>query len=160
MWKHSTLRDIEGVLTEAEMEDFLVFTLVRNPWDRMVSYYHWLRDQNFSHVAVGRAKRMRFSEFLADPETQAAFRAAPSDSYVTGPSGRMLGDLFLRFEDLPGAVATLEARLGVKLPPLERVNASERPVDYRAAYGEGDAEQVAEMFASDISRFGYRFDSG
>ena len=31
LWKHSTLADIEGMVTREEMDDFLIFTLVRNP---------------------------------------------------------------------------------------------------------------------------------
>lgn len=39
LWKHSTLADIEGIVTPSEMAQFCLFTLVRNPWDRAVSYY-------------------------------------------------------------------------------------------------------------------------
>ena len=43
LWKHATLADITGLATEAEIASFFTLTLVRNPWDRMVSYYHWLQ---------------------------------------------------------------------------------------------------------------------
>ena len=33
LWKHSSLSDIAGLVEPAE---FFIFTLVRNPWDRMV----------------------------------------------------------------------------------------------------------------------------
>ena len=45
LWKHATLADITGLVTADEVSTFFTLTLVRNPWDRMVSYYHWLRMQ-------------------------------------------------------------------------------------------------------------------
>lgn len=63
LWKHSTLADIAGLATPDEIAGFFTFTLVRNPWDRVVSYYHWLRGQSFAHPAVGLAKTHDFRGF-------------------------------------------------------------------------------------------------
>ena len=43
LWKHSTLRDIYEIVDAPAMQDYFVFTIVLNPQDRMVSYYHWAR---------------------------------------------------------------------------------------------------------------------
>lgn len=61
LWKHATLSDIAGLASDAEIANFFTLTLVRNPWDRAVSYYHWLHDQSFAHPAVGLAKSLTFS---------------------------------------------------------------------------------------------------
>ena len=57
LWKHATLADIDGLVTQGELAGLFAVTLVRNPWDRMVSYYHWLRDQRFVHPAVAKLRR-------------------------------------------------------------------------------------------------------
>jgi len=67
LWKHSTLADIDGIVAPDEMAQMMIFTLVRNPWDRVVSYYHWLLKQNFDHPIVRIAQSNEFDAFLRDP---------------------------------------------------------------------------------------------
>ncbi|MEO1640376.1 MAG: sulfotransferase family 2 domain-containing protein, partial [Pseudomonadota bacterium] len=78
LWKHSALADVDGLYPP----DAFVVTLVRNPWDRMVSYYHWLRVQTFSHPAVRAVKSLSFADFLRDPGVQRSIRENPYSSYV------------------------------------------------------------------------------
>ncbi|MBC7154259.1 MAG: sulfotransferase family 2 domain-containing protein [Rhodobacteraceae bacterium] len=157
LWKHSTLADIDGVLAPDVLAGCLVFTLVRNPWDRMVSYYHWLRVQRFDHPAVHLAKSMNFSSFLHDPMTRAAFLNAPFEAYTRAPDGAQRADLFVRLEQFEADIAPLEAHLGFALTPLARVNTSARHPDYRSYYSDADALYLGRICAADVLRFGYRF---
>ena len=157
LWKHSTLADIEGVVDGADLEQYFIFTLVRNPWDRLVSYYSWLRAQSFAHPAVELAKKSNFSTFLSNPATQASFRGAPFASYVSDAQGNEKANLFIRLEHLEEDVILLEQYLGFCLRPLPHENRSERTADYRTHYTEELAELVAQFCAVDIGRFGYRF---
>lgn len=165
LWKHSTLRDIDGLVTANQMRDYFVFMLVRNPWSRMVSYYHWLREQRFDHPAVQLAKAEDFAGFLRAPVTQVSFRAAPYASYVTDPDGAERADLFIRLEHLDTDLAPLEAHLGFQLAPLPHENRSRRGQDgdeatgeYRRFYTDDLAEIVATCCEEDIARFDYRFE--
>lgn len=158
LWKHSTLADIDGLVSPREVDAFFVFTLVRNPWDRMVSYYHWLRAQRFAHPAVALAQGLDFSGFLNAPLTAESFRAAPYGAYVRRADGREKCDLFLPIEAPEAGIARLEAHLGLRLPPLPRVNESARARDWRPYYTDRDAALLAGIAAEDIARFGYRFD--
>jgi hypothetical protein len=158
LWKHSTLRDIEGLVTPDDIARARVFTLVRNPWDRMVSYYHWLRAQSFDHPAVAQAQRLNFSEFLTDRLTVEGMRRNPYASYVTDSAGVERCDLFLRLEHLEEDLAKLETLLDVRLAPISHENKSDREADYRSYYKDVDADAVAGFAADDIARFGYSFD--
>ena len=157
LWKHSTLADVEGLVTKAEMADFFTVTLVRNPWDRMVSYYHWLRGQSFAHPAVGLARAKDFSGFLNHPQTRTSLQLWPYAAYMCDGSGTERCRLFARLEHMETDLAPFEAHLGFRLIPLARANASDRARDWRAFYSDADAALIADLCAHDIARFGYAF---
>lgn len=157
LWKHSTLADIDGLPLGAPLDDFFCFTLVRNPWDRFVSYYHWLQEQSFAHEAVTLAKSLSFSGFLNHPHIAASLRAAPYRSYMIGTDGAEHCALYARIEHLAKDLAPLEAHLGFSLGDVARVNASKRDRDYRRYYVRGDADVLARIAAPDIAQFGYEF---
>jgi len=156
LWKHSTLADIDGVLPPGKLEQMFVFTLVRNPWDRLVSYYHWLRTQSFDHPAVRLAKALSFADFVQHPGTYGAMHASPAASYVTDVTGINRASAYIRLEALPEDLAPLERHLGFALD-VPHANSSARPKDYRRAYTDRTAQTVADMCARDIAQFGYRF---
>lgn len=156
LWKHSRLRDIYGLAEEEEIEGFFVFTMVRNPWDRMVSYYHWLREQGFDHPAVALAQELDFSAFLNHEHTRATIRAAPYGTYVTNRHGAERCDAFVRLEHLSEDLAPVQKHLGFDLA-LPHSNASARKEGYAEAYSKADRALVGEICAADIARFGYSF---
>jgi len=156
LWKHSTLSDIDGLLSSDEINEKFTFTLVRNPWDRMVSYYHWLRGQTFDHAAVHLAKATDFVGFCTDPHTCATARGWPARRYMTDATGIERASLYIRLEHFDHDAAPLMAHLGFDLT-LARSNASERARDYRSYYTPPAQEAVANACAEDIKRFGYRF---
>jgi len=158
LWKHSTLADIDGLVTSEALADYFVFTLVRNPWDRMVSYYHWLREQSFEHVAVARARQLTFDAFLVDPQIAASIRKSPFGHYMTDAQDQERCDLFVRLEHFADDARPLEDHLGIRLGLTTRANSSARKADFRPYYTDETAQIVAEMCAEDVERFGYGFD--
>lgn len=157
LWKHSTLADAEGLITRNEMAELFTFTLVRNPWDRMVSYYHWLQTQSFEHPAVTLAKTKGFSDFLNAELTQTTFRANPSSKYMTDGAGVQHANLYIRLEHLIEDCAPLVDHLGFDLA-MPVANASSRPKDWRGFYTPADADVLADICADDIAAHGYGFD--
>jgi hypothetical protein len=157
LWKHSTLADIEGLLSRDQIAAMFTFTLVRNPWDRLVSYYHWLRQQSFEHPAVALAGTLDFAAFLAHPQTQGSIGAHPYPSYMATSDGTERAGAYVRLEHLAEDLGAVTAALGFA-PAMGRANASDRGRDWRPYYTPDTAGIVARICAPDIARFGYRFD--
>lgn len=156
LWKHSKIADIDGIVEAGELQEMFVFTLVRNPWDRFVSYYHWLQLQTWEHPAVSLAKELEFSAFLNHPLTRAALQERYSD-YMKDAAGHITQAHYFKLEALDAELAPLWAHLGFDLGPIARANASKRARDFRPYYSDADADLVAQLAGPDIAQFGYSF---
>ena len=148
VWKHSTLSDMEGAVDPTGM---FIFTLVRNPWDRMVSYYTWLKAQSFAHPVVKLAQSTGFSTFLNSDQTRASVLKNPYASYVNDTA------LFFRIQNLADDLQPLWKHLGFELT-IEHINQSTRPRDWRPFYNDADASLIKSLCADDITRSNYTFD--
>jgi len=157
LWKHSNLADIEGVVSRDQMAEMFVFTMTRNPWDRLVSYYHWLQAQSFQHPAIELAKTLRFSDFLRHKMILPAFTAQPIAAMTTDGAGKDHLSHLIYLEHWERDIVALCDHLGFEIA-LETVNTSKRERDYRRYYTESDAELVAKACAADIAQTGYTFD--
>jgi hypothetical protein len=157
LWKHSTLADIDGLVPDDTLRGLFAFTLVRNPWDRAVSYYHWLRGQTFDHPATVLARRVGFADFLSDPTIAASFAASPASRYMRRADGFEQCAAYIRIEHFDADAAPLVAHLGFDLA-LPHANRARRNRDYRSHYDTASAESVAQSCAEDIARFDYAFD--
>ncbi|MCX7558908.1 sulfotransferase family 2 domain-containing protein [Sulfitobacter sp. F26204] len=156
LWKHAGLSDIDGLVDAHEIAEMFTFTLVRNPWDRLVSYYHWLKEQTFDHPAVHLAKAQSFEGFLADPITLTTQRQWPAASYMRDVNGVERCTSYIRLEHFEQDSAALIAHLGFDLVmPWE--NRSHRTTGYRDYYSTAMRDAVAESCTEDILRFGYTF---
>ena len=159
LWKHSTLADTEWLISPEQLQYFFTIALVRNPWDRIVSSYSYLRSQRWGVPSVQLARSMDFSSFLNHPfvRTNTAIWNSCA-SYLTDPRGVEQASLYIRTEQIEADILPFETHLGVRLTPLERLNTSQRSSDWREYYSDADAALVADLCRSDIERFGYGFD--
>ena len=157
LWKHSRLRDVLGMVTQDQIENYFVFTIVRNPWDRMVSYFHWLKAQSFQHPAVAIAQNNRFSDFLINPVIQRSLQNDITRQYICDQNGVEQCDMYLRMEHLPQDAGRLAQNLGLKLPELPHDNRSERDKNYADYYDTDNRNMIGKVFADDIERFEYSF---
>ncbi len=156
-------------------DELYVFAFVRNPWDRLVSWYQMVERarprmgsaQTRDDGDVNRLWRYAlersqgFREFILncdavidDVDGRKSFAFAQCD-YICDGEERLIEDDVYRFEDLPAAADRLFHRLGVRAT-LPLLNPSPRG-PYRQYYDHETRAIVAQRFARDISRFGYTF---
>lgn len=156
LWKHSTLADLAGLIPEDRLRGLFAFTLVRNPWDRAVSYYAWARDQRFDHPAVRLAAELEFRDFVTHPVILDSFRTAPAASYMRHGDGTEQCAAYIRLENFDRDAVPLFDHLGFRLQ-LPLANASARRRDWQSYYDTESARALGAACAEDIARFGYDF---
>lgn len=156
LWKHSTLADIDGFVPIEQIAQSFTVALVRNPWDRVVSLYHWLRVQRFDHPSVALAQQTDFAGFVHSDYLASALPANSYSHYMTRADEQEDCNLYIRLEHFDKDAEPLWDHLGFRLElPFE--NRSERPQDFRTLYTDDDAERVQRLCEQDITRFAYRF---
>jgi hypothetical protein len=136
-------------------DSYFKFAFVRNPWDLVVSTYHFLK-QNLEATTF--EPDIRFLVTNLDFERFVYIYATMNrdmSAMFTGPAGEMLVDYIGRFENVENDFAAICARIGIEAK-LPHNNRSER-TSYREYYTTVSRGIVERHFARDIERFGYSF---
>jgi hypothetical protein len=122
----------------------------------MVSYYHWLLNQQFDHPHVLLAKKTNFEQFVRSGHIRRALQSQPYSCYMRDAADCETDALYIRLEEFECDAVPLWRHLGFKLD-LPHENQSTRNRDYRHYYDDALAEVLADVCAVDILKFGYSF---
>lgn len=137
------LHDSWSTEQSGDWDSYVKIATVRNPWDRMISYYF---SPHFERTEFDEDDFLAFIEKMVD-RNQAGFVLI---------NEKMAIDRILRFETLTTDFAHLCQDLGISAA-LPHVNASTRR-DYRTYYSARSRDKVATLYKRDIDLFGYSFD--
>ncbi len=162
---HLTMRDYEIMFSSSELRTYFKFTFVRNPWDRLYSAFHYLRrggmnrsDREWSASNLSRYRS--FEEFVCDwvdsENVRSWWHFIPQWEFVVSSGGQCRLDFTGRYETLGSDFQTIAFRLGRK-QELAHENRSGESNLYQSAYTHEMIDRVADVYARDISLFGYSF---
>jgi len=155
---HLTAQELRAVVGPQTWDGYYRFAFVRNPWDRLVSWYFMCvqapSPNRFQRYVVDNAPT--FTDFVTKTTTGMGEKTTRNQlDFVTGPDGNLIVDFVGRYERLADDFAIVRKRLGLA-HDLPRANASAH-VNYRDCYTEETREIVAQRFARDVRYFGYQF---
>ena len=150
---HTPAAVLQRQLPAEVFADLFKFAFVRNPWDLLVSSYHYLREKVGHHRGPVASRLQSFAAYAAYEIRRGKMSQS---AMLTGHDGRLLVDFVGRFESLADDFAYACRRIGVEMD-LPRANSS-RHADYRSYYDDRLAAEVGRFFAADVERFGYAFD--
>ncbi|MGN6553885.1 MAG: sulfotransferase family 2 domain-containing protein [Verrucomicrobiota bacterium] len=163
---HKSLAGYHTVLPEKVFQQCLTFTFVRNPWDRLVSAFFFMKNPSLGSSQKWERRNLAafhdFDSFVRGWVTPANvcsyshFR--PQFHYITLQN--RLAVNFIGFcENLPEDFSIVCRKLNVPATLREDNCNPIRTRDYKEYYTDETRRIVAEVYAEDIALFGYSFDN-
>ena len=150
--KHISASQARRLYGEDCWSTYHKFSVVRNPWDRLVSMWAtgWWYGTRTPFRGV---KPSSFSDFIR------GLQPHPHEQYGALRYHEILDeriDQVLRFEDLQVQVSAMCRARGIAEVTLPHMERRDR-LPYRAFYDEESEHLVREVFAKDIATYGYEF---
>lgn len=151
---------------------YFSFSIVRNPWDRLVSRYFWsknnqkaLRDKEcrtFPHFVDRLIERKPI--FKSDwkhwePNLYSLTNGIllPQYDMLFSPNGNQLVNYVGKFENLSQSFNHVANKIGLLEPSLPWENKAQRS-SYQKYYTSGARKWVEQKYKKDIEYFGYEFE--
>lgn len=163
-YPHYLAREIHPIVGDKRFESYAKLAFVRNPWDRIVSRYYYLRrqkDNNPNRVLNERGYYppgdLTFLEWLKGSTRNCIhpLEWRPQMAWLTDESGKFVVDHVGRFEHVEDDFRRICHEIGIDVS-LPKIN-SAKEGHYRDHYDEEAKEIIASRFAEDIAEWEYAF---
>jgi len=151
-FNHMPVSMVRTMLGRRRFESYFSFAIERNPWDAVVSLFHWRNRDTGSGSPLP-----SFAEYVA---SEAVETFAAKNQRIYRLRGEVAVDRVLRYESLGDELGAVWTRLGLPgTPDLPHAKAGVRPrgPSYREYYDDASRERVAALFAGPIADLGYEF---
>ena len=132
-------------------QGYYKFCFVRNPWDRMVSWYEYMRDPEKMDDNYETIKEMSYLDFLR-------WRLpVPQQVESIYQNGKKCVDFIGRFESLQDDFYIICMVINEEFGILPKINSTKRK-PFWEYYCNESKEMMREFFKDDIERFGYKYE--
>lgn len=163
-------------LNPAIFQNYFKFSIVRNPWDRLVSEYNFQRNKDRPkrdklHIYDERGAKRGFAEWVrvsfADPHRYRGedwagdtspniHRWSPQIDWIS-IDGRIAVDFVARMENINQDFAEIRKKIGLAPRDVPHTNAKWH-WHYSHYYDSATRDLVTEYYARDIEAFNYRYE--
>lgn len=156
--QHFTYNQLRIIIPREKFNSYFKFTYVRNPWDRLLSTYAWHNRgfetfEEFVNFVDELYQKYTPETIYNYPNYQEKYCSHLLPQYVyTGPDVHVY-----RFENFNPETQNLLYRLDIQ-KSIPKDNASNHQ-HYSKYYNDKTRDIVAKIYAEDIKRFGYTFES-
>lgn len=153
-YNHMTAALVKERLDPRIWDSYVKIAAIRNPWDKVVSFFHMQRPRVKAlptDVIVA-----KFRQWLDEADKLG------EDLDIYTIDGEPVVDEFIRYNRLSDDLARVCARIGIPAPELEVIKGNARggaKIPYQTYYDDAARAIVAERFKRDIEIGGWDFEN-
>jgi hypothetical protein len=148
--QHDNINVAQRLMPPELFESYFKFAFVRNPWDRLVSEYEFIRRRP-DHGRHSKVMKMGFEKYIV---YQSKRFDAHQINMLADKNGNLLMDFIGKFENLHDDWNRVTDKLGIENKELtHRKKAGIK--DYNSYYTDESRALVSELWKRDIEAFGY-----
>ena len=155
--QHLKALQIRQHVGRSKFDAYFKFAIVRNPFDKAVSQFKYIRTKGHLLEYIGMSISDSFLTYLRKIRFRTHVQWDSQISFIFDYSGRQLVDYVGRFERLDQAFSEILGPIGLSAPVPHSMASHDR-TGFRDFYDEEARLLVEDMYRDDLEVLGYRFD--
>lgn len=153
-WHHLNSQEVRSIIGKEQWSNYFKFAFVRNPWDRAVSFYFYVKQstKNPNSLSFGKTYPETFADWVEK-------RNLPSDQYskIVNDKGKVMIDFVGKFENLEDDFETISSKLNMPQLQLGHLKKTQRG-DYHQYYtNDKIIKIISDRYEKDINLLEYKF---
>lgn len=155
--QHLLAKQIKQEIGDYIFRKYWKFTLIRNPWEKILSTYlsiKWARPD--IREFIGMKPNDNFQKFLDLTEKKGHTQWEPQFRFIYDDNGVKLVDYIGRYERYDNDVITILQKIGIYSQIIPHIYSSNSK-NYIHLYDQETKERVSERYHQDIDLFNYEF---
>jgi chondroitin 4-sulfotransferase 11 len=172
-YKHASLKMHIDKLAEKnlQLKDFFKFSIIRNPWDRAVSFYNHIKHKEYDYYTIKRPDKempkyvhdssvMSFKEYVCKYYRNDFNSRVSTIPYMFFQNEFFL-DYVIRLEHIEKDILHIKDKLQIDLscgvPQVNNIEKFTTRIPYADYYDKETKNIIGKLFEWDINKFGYTF---
>ncbi|MFP6657978.1 MAG: sulfotransferase family 2 domain-containing protein [Pirellulales bacterium] len=164
---HRSIGHYQMIFRKKEFDGYFKFAFIRNPWDRLVSAFHFLKQGGFNETDRLWAQQhlSRYNDFdsfvrnWVTPENIWSWVHFIPQTHFICIDGKPSLDFIGRYEKLESDFRFIQSQLGIRCRLTSLNRRQSVPNDFKSYYSDETREIVARIYSSDITTLGYCFEN-